>query len=56
MSLVVTGIPNKQIATKLGVTLATAKVRRDRVMEKMQAESLAHLVRMVDKLKIGKVV
>jgi len=56
MSLVVTGIPNKQVASKLGVTLATAKVHRGRVMEKMQAESLAHLVRMVDKLGTGKVV
>jgi FixJ family two-component response regulator len=56
MSLVVTGIPNKQIAFKLGVTLATAKAHRGRVMEKMRAESLAHLVRMVDKLGIGKVV
>ena len=44
--LVVVGLPNKQIAGRLGATEKTIKVHRARVMQKMQAESLAALVRM----------
>ena len=44
--LVVAGLPNKQIAGRLGATEKTIKVHRARVMQKMQAESLAALVRM----------
>jgi FixJ family two-component response regulator len=54
MALVVTGIPNKHVAAKLGTTLKTVKTHRARVMRKMQAESLADLVRMADRL--GRVV
>lgn len=45
-SLVVAGLPNKRIASKLGTSEKTIKVHRARVMEKMNAESLPALVRM----------
>jgi FixJ family two-component response regulator len=51
MSLVVSGMPNKQIAAELGASEATVKMHRGQVMKKMQANSLPELVRMVDKLK-----
>jgi FixJ family two-component response regulator len=51
MSLVVSGLLNKQIAAKLGASETTVKIHRGRVMQKMQAESLPHLVRMADRLK-----
>ena len=50
LGLVVTGKPNKQIAAALGIAEKTIKVHRGRVMEKMQAPSLADLVRMASKL------
>ena len=47
-ALVVTGMLNKQIASELGVVEKTVKVHRARVMEKMQAGSVAALVRLAD--------
>lgn len=47
-ALVVTGMLNKQIASELGVGEKTIKVHRARVMEKMQAKSVAALVRLAD--------
>ena len=47
-ALVVTGMLNKQIAFELGIGEKTVKVHRARVMEKMQAGSVAELVRLAD--------
>jgi FixJ family two-component response regulator len=46
MAWVITGALNKQIADELGIVLKTVKVHRARVLEKMQAESVAELVRL----------
>lgn len=46
MALVVEGRPNKTVATRLGLSTRTVEVHRAKAMEKMQAESLADLVRM----------
>jgi FixJ family two-component response regulator len=51
MDLVVTGLINKQIGAQLGLSEVTVKIHRGRVMQKMEATSLAELVRMADKLK-----
>jgi len=51
ISLVVAGKLNKQIADQLGTAENTIKVHRSRAMEKMHAESLAELVRMMEKIK-----
>ena len=48
MALVVTGMLNKQIAGELGTTEKTVKVHRSQVMRKMEADSVAALVRMAD--------
>jgi FixJ family two-component response regulator len=51
LHLVVAGLLNKQIADELGMSELTVKTHRAHVMEKTQAESLAHLVRMAERLK-----
>jgi RNA polymerase sigma factor (sigma-70 family) len=51
ISMVVLGMLNKQIADQLGTAENTVKVHRSRAMEKMNAQSFADLVRMIEKLK-----
>ena len=51
MRLVVSGFLNKQIASKLGLSIKTVEVHRSRVMQKMEARSLADLVRMT--MRVG---
>ncbi|HTD21107.1 MAG TPA: response regulator [Terriglobales bacterium] len=53
MDLVVAGLLNKQIADKLDLSEVTVKFHRRHVMDKMQAASLADLVRMSEKLNAG---
>ena len=52
LALVVAGLLNKQIAAQLGTTQFTVKIHRKAVMQKMQASSLADLVRMGAKLGV----
>jgi RNA polymerase sigma factor (sigma-70 family) len=47
LDLVVSGMRNKNISEQLGITLSTVEAHRSRVMEKMQADSLSHLMRMM---------
>ena len=49
--MVVSGMLNKQIAAQLGTAENTVKVHRRRAMEKMEAQSLAELIRMIERLK-----
>lgn len=55
LDLVVTGMSNNQIAASLGAAEKTIKVHRGRVMTKLQAASVAELVRMTEKLAATKV-
>jgi RNA polymerase sigma factor (sigma-70 family) len=50
---VISGLLNKQIAYELGISEKTVKVHRARVMQKMQSDSVAELVRLVQKVGIA---
>jgi FixJ family two-component response regulator len=53
LALVVSGLPNKQIASAIGTSETTVKVHRGQLMRKMSAESLPELVRMAQKIGIA---
>ena len=54
MARVITGLLNKQIAVELGIEEGTVKVHRGRVMTKMGVRSVAELVRIAERVGIGK--
>jgi FixJ family two-component response regulator len=51
LSLVVSGLLNKQVASELGISEVTVEIHRGRVMQKMAASSFAELVRMNEALR-----
>lgn len=51
LELVASGLTNKEIGSQLGISEVTTKMHRGQVMRKMNASSLAELVRMADKLR-----
>ena len=53
MALVVAGLLNKQVGAELGISEITVKAHRGQVMQKMNAGSLAHLVKMAAKLGVA---
>jgi FixJ family two-component response regulator len=54
MALVSSGLINKQVGCELGISEITVKAHRGQVMQKMQASSLADLVRMAAKLGLSR--
>ena len=52
ITMLVSGMLNKQIAAELGTAESTVKVQRSRAMEKMHAGSLIDLVKMIEKIKV----
>jgi FixJ family two-component response regulator len=53
MALVVSGLLNKQVGSKLGISEITVKAHRGKMMQKMRADSLADLVRKAVRLRIA---
>jgi FixJ family two-component response regulator len=54
MTLVVSGMLNKQVGNQLGISEITVKAHRGRVMQKMKADSLADLVRIAGRLRVAR--
>ena len=54
MALVTRGLMNKQVASELGLSEITVKIHRGQAMRKMEAGSLADLVRMAELLALHK--
>jgi FixJ family two-component response regulator len=52
LPLVVSDLPNKQIAVEIGTSETTVKVHRGQLMRKMGADSLPELVRMAERIRI----
>jgi FixJ family two-component response regulator len=52
LSLVISGLLNKQAAAELGISLVTLQLHRSKVMQKMAAKSFAELVRMAARLRV----
>lgn len=52
LSLVASGLLNKQAAAELGISLVTLQLHRSKVMQKMAAKSFAELVRMAGQLRV----
>ncbi len=52
MTLVVSGLPNKQVGGELGISEITVKAHRGSVMRKMKANSFANLVNMAARLRV----
>ena len=52
IGLITAGLMNKQVAGEMGVTEITVKIHRGHIMRKMQAKSLADLVRMAEALGV----
>jgi FixJ family two-component response regulator len=50
LALVIAGLLNKQIAATLGISEKTVKVHRARVMQKMQVQSVVHLVLLAERV------
>jgi FixJ family two-component response regulator len=54
MTLVVSGLPNKQVGGELGISEITVKAHRGNVMRKMKANSFANLVNMAARLRVAR--
>ncbi len=54
MALVVVGLPNKQVASELGISEITVKAHRGSMMRKMEADSLAELVNLATRLRLSR--
>jgi FixJ family two-component response regulator len=54
MTLVVSGMLNKQLGNQLGISEITVKAHRGRVMQEMKADSIADLVRIAGRLRLAR--